>query len=137
MNGRFLNSIPFSLILVKCISMQHTGRDPYVLELHTTKELVPWLFSLSYFQTATSLGVKLVVPLAGYTKILRESWWIKSRLSRNDPTKWSRSGYESISSWEKRCSHKPNFLLSFISLVWNDEIYSIVFVVRLYRNIKK
>jgi len=48
-----------------------------------------------------SPGVKSVVPFAGYIEILRESRWIKPRLSGDDPAKWSRSDHESIRLAEK------------------------------------
>ncbi|KAH0950128.1 hypothetical protein HN011_010102 [Eciton burchellii] len=48
-----------------------------------------------------SPGVKSVVPFAGYIEILRESHWIKPRLSGDDPAKWSRSDHESIRLAEK------------------------------------
>lgn len=69
--------------------------DLYALEL--LRELVSRLFSPSYFRGAMSPGVKSVVPFAGYIEILRVSRWIKPRLSRDDPTKWSHGGHESIS----------------------------------------
>ena len=72
--------------------------DSYALEL--LRELVSRLFSPSYFRGAVSLGVKSVVPFAGYIEILRVSRWIKPRLSRDDPTKWSHGGHESISFWK-------------------------------------
>lgn len=103
-------------------TLAHRAANQYALELPS--ELVPRLFSPSYFRGAVSPGVKSVVPFAGYIEILRESRRIKPRLSRDDPAKWSHSGHESISYWKKRYRHKPNFLPRFILLFRNVEVRS-------------